>query len=50
MGKTREHKHDWKFKGVNPKLPQFGGQRMQGKLYVCAVPGCTATQVRGGGK
>lgn len=38
------HRHDWKFKGVNPKLPQFGGQRIAGKLYVCA---CGAIQVKG---
>jgi hypothetical protein len=40
----KAHTHDFKFAGVNPKLPMLGGQRMTGKLYKCA---CGAVQIKG---
>lgn len=40
----KEHVHDWKFKGANPKLSMLGGHRVRGKFYSCA---CGSVKVVG---
>lgn len=47
MARTREHKHDWKFAGVNRRLSAFPGMVAE-RVYACARPGCGATSIRGG--